>query len=292
MHHVFIRLLSCRIITLHRQTHNQNHTYKNTDCKDNVWVHSKAHLCHSSVSQEILTLLLRHWWLHPLITISCISRWSQARLTSLTRPLSLTRLIKMGWTLSMNVCVKVYRENYFCNCQGLDDFPHHSPRSLMLVCVCMCVWCVCVCLCVVLSWPDIWDVQPIQHIAQQVWHCMRGSVNWDREFVCLPWWGPFQEVREASHHHNTAPLSISAAICRSSLVASTSSWLSKSQLWFIHCFCHVKMIHGSTLSNPIQHPWSLAHSFHLCTFINHILNMYQFTFMVGLHIVYTSSNFR
>lgn len=76
--------------------------------------------------------------------------------------------------------------------------------------------------------------QPIQHTAQQVWHCVKGSVNWDREFVCVLLWDPFQEAREASHHHSVAPLSIYTAICRSSLVASTSAWLSASQLWFIH----------------------------------------------------------
>lgn len=80
----------------------------------------------------------------------------------------------------------------------------------------------------------------------------------ETEFVLVLWWDPFQEVTKASRHYNIA--SNSAAICRLSLVASTVSWLNAGQLWFIHSFCHVKMIHGSTLSKPMQRAWSLAHS--------------------------------
>lgn len=127
VHRVFIRSLSYGIITLH----SPSHTYKDTHWECNVRTRSEAHPCLSSVSQEILTLLLHHWRLHPLITISCISRWSQAGLTSLTRPLSLTVLIRMAQTLSVDVCVEVYGENYSCNCQGLHGVP-------LNVCVCVC----------------------------------------------------------------------------------------------------------------------------------------------------------
>lgn len=170
---MLIRSLSSGIITLRRQTHNQNHTYKDTDCEDNVKVHSDTHPCPSSVSREILTLLLHHWRLHPLITSSCISRWSQARLTSLTRPLSLTMLIRMGWTLGMDVCVWRSIGIFFslCNCQGLDDFP--------LACL-MCAP-VCVRSCHSLTYRTH---RPIQHTARQVWHCMKGSVNWDGVCLC------------------------------------------------------------------------------------------------------------
>lgn len=61
-----------------------------------VRAHSEAHPRPSSVSQEMLTLLLHHQRVHPLIAISCFSRWSQQRLTSLTRPLSLTMLVRIG----------------------------------------------------------------------------------------------------------------------------------------------------------------------------------------------------
>lgn len=112
-----IRLLSYWIITVRRRTHNQNHTYKDRDCKDNVWEQCQAHPGPSSVSQGILTLLLHHRWLitaPPMTTISCISRWSQACFTSLTRPLSGTMLIGTRRTLSMDVCMKVYGRKYFC----------------------------------------------------------------------------------------------------------------------------------------------------------------------------------
>lgn len=65
-------------------------------------------------------------------------------------------------------------------------------------------------------------------------------------------------------------MSVTPAICRSSLVATTGTLLSASQLRFIHGFCHVKMIHGSTLSKPVQQAWSLAHSLQVPAFINHV----------------------
>lgn len=152
------------------------HIIKTTHTKTQIvkimWKY-EAHPCPSSVSREILTLLLHHWRLHPLITISCISRWSQARLTSLTRPLSLTMLIRMGRTLGMNVCVYegLWGNFFFCNCQGLDDFP---LACLMRVHVCA---------------PSCHGLtyrmrRPIQHTARQVWHCVKGSVNWDGVCLC------------------------------------------------------------------------------------------------------------
>lgn len=59
------------------------------------------------VSWEILTLLLHHWRIRPLIVISCFSCRSQPGLTSLTRPLSLTMLVTIGQTVSVIVCVHV-----------------------------------------------------------------------------------------------------------------------------------------------------------------------------------------
>lgn len=109
------------------------------DCKDNVRAHSEAHPC-LSVSQEILTLLLHQWRLHPLITISCISRWSQARLTSLTRPLSPAMLIGMGRTPSMDVCVKVYiGERLFLQLSRVWLSSHPDLKCPMLACVFVCV---------------------------------------------------------------------------------------------------------------------------------------------------------
>lgn len=73
--------------------------------KENTWAHCRVHPRLSGGSQEILTLWLRHWQLHPLIAISCISRLSKARLTSLTRSLSLTMLVRMQRTLNLDMCV-------------------------------------------------------------------------------------------------------------------------------------------------------------------------------------------
>lgn len=123
-----------------------------------------------------------------------------------------------GWAGAEHVqyvYVNVCRENYFCNIQGLDDFPL--------------IW-IHICLSVVLSWSE------------------------DLRTVCAL---SFSTVLTNRHYYSAYT---SATICKLSLVVRPSSRLNAGQLWFIHSFCHVQMIHGSTLSKPMQRACSLAHS--------------------------------
>lgn len=158
---------------------------------------------------------------------------------------------------------------------------------------------------VVCAWEGLWGISDIIFLCVcvggvvMVWHigcsnpfstwCSRCDSAWkdliSKTEFC-PMISPISWWEMASCHNNAAPQPISAAICRASLVASTSAWLSARQLWFIHGFCHVKMIHNSTLSKPMQHAWSLAHSLLLPAFINLVLSTYWFAFMLELHFLF------
>lgn len=140
------------------------------------------------------------------------------------------------WIDSEHECVKFYGGNYFCECQGLDDFLHIQIQGIWCVCACVFLRC---------------DQNAPEHstcgTAGVILH--EKNLLSVTENLSVTFNGTyFRILEEQTIICNIAPLSILAANCRSSLQTRTAIWLSGSQLCFIHGFFHMKMIHNSIFS--------------------------------------------